>query len=189
MNVSAALGTRLAPASSGIYAGTNMTDSRCVLALITMMAATPALGAATTEHSLASRGARLLTGEAVEKLVSGSRISMTNAEAGTQTWTHGVRGNLVATLVRSAPARPINGQGTGAVDASGAYCVRIEWPKTVESWCRHILALDGAYYGVSKDPGQTEVTTLDVVQPNTNRLGTLTRLWSLARFASGGLGR
>jgi hypothetical protein len=161
----------------------------CVLVFVTTSAVSSPLARATTQQSLEAQGARLLTREAVEKLVFGSRISMTDADASTQTWTHGVRGNLIASLARSGVSRAINGQGTATIDQTGAYCVRIEWPKTVESWCRRILSLDGAYYAVSSDLRQPEVTTLQVMQPNMKRLSTLTRLWSLARFATGGTAR
>ncbi|MEA3154813.1 MAG: hypothetical protein QOK44_2402 [Betaproteobacteria bacterium] len=165
-----------------------MIKNCCLLVFVTVLAVAPALGQATTQQGLETQGARLLTREAVEKLVLGSRISMVDAQT-TQTWTHGARGNLIATLARSGVPRPINGQGTAKVDQTGAYCVRIEWPKTVESWCRHIFALDGSYYAVSDDPRQTQVNSLQVVQPNMKRLSTLTRLWSLARFATGGAAR
>jgi len=161
----------------------------CLLVFVTTSAVAPAIVRATTQQSLEAQGARVLTREAVEKLVLGSRISMTDADASTQTWTHGVRGNLIASHARSGVSRAINGQGTATIDQTGAYCVRIEWPKTVESWCRHIFTLNGAYYGVSDDARETQVTTLEVVQPNTKRLSTLTRLWSLARFATGGTAR
>src|ERR1700737_1083577 len=119
-------------------------QNRCLLVIVTALAIAPAFAQTITQHGLELQGARLLTRQAVEKLVLGSRISMTDSE-GTQTGTHGLRGDLIASRARSRLG-PINGQGIGPVDPTGAYCVRIEWPKTVESWCRHIFALDGAYY-------------------------------------------
>jgi hypothetical protein len=159
---------------------------RCVFIFVTALAMAPGFAQTTTPHSLELQGARALTREAVEKLVVGSRISMIDTGGGTQTWTHGLRGDLLASLARSGASRPINGHGSAKVDPTGAYCVRIEWPQTVESWCRQILALDGAYYAVSVDPRETQVAAMQVIQPNTRRLNTLTQLWSLARFAAGG---
>ncbi|MGZ5116622.1 MAG: hypothetical protein ACXWIH_10995, partial [Burkholderiales bacterium] len=56
----------------------------CLLVFVTTSAVSAALACATTQQSLEAQGARLLTREAVEKLVFGSRISMTDADARTQ---------------------------------------------------------------------------------------------------------
>jgi hypothetical protein len=165
-----------------------MTAVRALIASIAF-AAMPALGQMSPQHNLEADGGRVLERHEVEKLVFGSRISTTDAQGRTRAWTHAPRGTLVATLQQPGSSRPLNGQGTANVDEHGAYCVRIEWPRTVESWCRQIVAANGAYYAVSDDPGQPRMTALQIMQPDRSRLSTLSRLWSLARVAPGATGR
>ena len=132
-----------------------------------------------------AEGAHLLGKSEVEKLLPGARMSLSAAGDGMRSWTHGVRGHLAASMERPGASRPLNGQGTASVDASGAYCVKIEWPRTLESWCRRIVSLNGGYYGVSDDPDQTQVVPLKIVHPNPNALGVLGRLWSLVQLSPG----
>jgi hypothetical protein len=165
-----------------------MTAVRALIASIAF-AAMPALGQILPQHDLEAQGGRVLDRHEVDKLVFGSRMTTTDAQGLTRAWTQGARGTLVATLQQPGTSRPLNGQGAANVDEHGAYCVRIEWPRTVESWCRHIVALNGAYYVVSDDPGQPRLLALHVVQPDRSRLSTLSRLWSLARLAPGATAR
>ena len=165
-----------------------MTAIRALIVSIAF-AAMPAL-AQMSPSPLPEEHGRVLERHEVEKLVFGSRISLTDAQGQTRKWTQQVgRGALMATLQQPGASRPLNGQGTANVDEHGAYCVRIEWPRSVESWCRQILAAHGAYYAVSDDPGQPRLTELHVIQPDRSRLSTLSRLWSLARLAPGATGR
>jgi hypothetical protein len=165
-----------------------MTALRALIASIAF-AAMPALAQISAQHNPEANGGHVMERQEVEKLVFGSRISTTDAQGRTRAWTQGARGSLVATLQQPGTSRPLNGQGTANVDDHGAYCVRIEWPRTVESWCRQILALNGVYYTVSDDPGQEHLTPLHVMQPDRTRLSTLSKLWSIARLAPGATGR
>jgi hypothetical protein len=165
-----------------------MTALRALIALIAF-AVMPASGQIFPQQNPEAQGGRVLERQDVEKLVFGSRISTTDAQGRTRAWTQGPRGTLAATLRQPGSSRALNGQGAANVDEHGAYCVRIEWPRTVESWCRQIVALNGAYYMVSDDPGQPRLTALQVVQPDRSRLSTLSTLWSLARLAPGATAR
>lgn len=157
--------------------------------VLTAFAAMPVFGQMFPQHNLDAQSARALDRHEIEKLVFGSRISTTDAQGRTRAWTHGARGSLIATLQQPGKSRPLNGQGAANVDTNGAYCVRIEWPRMVEAWCRQIVALNGTYYAVSDDPGQPRMAALHVVQPDRTRLSTLSRLWSIARLAPGATGR
>src|SRR5205823_1060223 len=118
-------------------------------------------------------------------------ISIADADGAIRSWTHNARGNVIASLLRpsSAASRPLNGEGTARIDQNGAYCVRIEWPRTLESWCRRIVSLHGEYYAVADEPGPAQVVPLQIVQPDPARLGMLSRLWSLARITAGAVSR
>lgn len=155
-----------------------------VLAGVIAFAATSAYAQVGTLADLQSRGARSLPKDEVEKLVFGAKVSIGYPSGAERHWTHGPRGSFIASM-QPAPndtkSRAIHGKGTAKVDESGAYCVRIEWPRNVESWCRRVYTLHGSYYAVPTEPGQRDVITLHVVQPNPGLLSTLGRLWYLAR--------
>ena len=38
--------------------------------------------------------------------------------------------------------------GTWRIDPKGAYCVNIDWPGTVENWCRRLYKVGDKYYAV-----------------------------------------
>ena len=156
---------------------------RAVLVL-TALAAAPALAQVRSEV-VQSADAHVLSKAEVERLVYGARVSIAD-ETGTRTWIHNGR-SVIATLQRptSDGARPLRGKGVAKVHPSGAYCVTIEWPRTEEMWCRRIVELHGLYYAVSDDGHDTRAYPFEALQPNRARLGTLSRLWSLARISAG----
>jgi hypothetical protein len=155
-------------------------------ALLVMMAlaAAPAFGQSRFEV-LNSPDAHVLTKAEVERLVYGAKVSIGD-DIGTRSWIHGGR-SVIAMLEKPAAgaSRPLRGKGLATVDPSGAYCVSIEWPRTEETWCRRIVHLHGAYYAVSDDAGDARAYTFEAIQPSRTRLGTLSRLWSLARISAG----
>lgn len=134
---------------------------------------------------------RSLTRTETEKLLMGARISLVEADGAVRSWTHNPGGKLIASLVlpASATSRSVNGQGTARIDDSGAYCVRIEWPRTLESWCRRVVALGGDYYSVGEEGGSPQLYPLKIVQPDPARLSLLSRLVSLARITAGAVSR
>ena len=155
-----------------------------LIVIMTAVAAAPAF-AQVRSTVVQSAEARVLSKPEVERLVSGARISIAD-ETGTRSWIHDGRA-VIATLQRPAAdgARPLRGKGVAKVDPSGAYCVTIEWPRSEETWCRRIVELHGLYYAVSDSAHDTRVYSFDALQPNRARLGTLSRLWSLARISAG----
>jgi hypothetical protein len=161
------------------------------LTALTALAVMPAFGESSPAPSLTAHGSHVLTKIEVEKLLSGARISLADTDGATRSWIHGLRGNLIASLTRpsTGASRAVNGQGTARIDQNGAYCVRIEWPSTLESWCRRIFSLNGGYYAVSDDAAETPALPVQIVQPNPGRLSTLGRLWYLARLGSGATAR
>ena len=158
----------------------------CTLLVAVGLAATAMTHAsAQSAAAFSTNGAHVLGKQDLEKLLSGARVSIGNPAEATRSWTDNGRGNILATLdTAGAKGRPLNGKGTARVDESGAYCVRIEWPRSVESWCRRIFSLHGAYYAAADDTGPAQVLPLDVIQPNAKRLTALGRMWYLARMAT-----
>jgi len=153
------------------------------LLVMLALAVAPALGQ-TRFEVVHSPDAQVLTKVEVERLVHGAKVAIGD-ESGTRSWIHGGR-SVIALLERppAGAARPLRGKGLATVDPSGAYCVNIEWPRAEETWCRRIVRLHGAYYMVSDDAADTRAYTFEAIQPNRTRLGTLSRLWSLARISA-----
>ena len=164
-------------------------DLRGAFAVLLAFVASSAFGQNPAAKNLEAQGGRLLAKTAVEKLFSGARTLFADADGVTRSWIQNGRGDLMATLQRANAARPINGRGSANVDQNGAYCVRIEWPRAEESWCRRIFQLNGVYYAVSDDAGQTVAVPLQIVQPDPGRLTSLARLWSLVRIPPGAIAR
>jgi len=155
-----------------------------MLAAVMVLPAASAFAQVGTPPDLESGGARPLAKDEVEKLLFGAKVSIGHPSGAERRWTHGPRGSFIASMQptpNGTKSRAIHGKGTAKVDESGAYCVHIEWPRSVESWCRRVYTLDGAYYAVSIGREQRDVNTLHVVQPNPGRLNALGRLWYLAR--------
>ena len=156
----------------------------CALLALLAMAVMPAFGQSAAVN-LTANGAHMLGKEELEKLLFGARVSIGNPAQTMRSWTDNGRGSMLATLeTAGGKGRPLNGKGTAHVDENGAYCVRIEWPRSDESWCRRIFSLHGAYYAVADGTGAAQVLPLEVIQPNAKRLSALGRMWYLARMAT-----
>ncbi len=159
----------------------------CAIAGLIMFVSATNVGAQsrTTVDELQTQGARQLSRDEVERIVLGSQITITDA-SGTRSWTNWTRRSFITSLHASTDGeqRPVRGKGMARVVDSGAYCVRIQWPSTLESWCRHIFTLDGAYYGISNErgePGEAAALPLQLIQPDLIRLHALTTMWYLSR--------
>ena len=159
----------------------------CCAFAIALFASASVLAQTTSSTSFATDGGRVLTRPELEKLLTGAQVSLSDEAGGVQTWTHPLRGALLASLKRAGNARPVNGQGTATIDQNGAYCVKIEWPQAPESWCRRVLLLRGSYYTLSEGLHETHASPLHINQPNAAHLAMLSRLWSLARVAGSNL--
>ena len=146
----------------------------CWFFAIALFATAPVLAQTTSSTTFASEGGRVLTRPELEKLLTGAQISLSDDAGGVQTWTHPSRGALLASLKRAGSARPVNGQGTATIDQNGAYCVKIEWPQALESWCRRVLLLRGSYYTLSEGSHETHASPLHIDQL---RIGTILRRW------------
>jgi hypothetical protein len=142
----------------------------------------PALADRVTAPELKAPGARVLSRAEVERLVHRARI--TSPTDGTvRTWTNEPAGFIASSA--KGGARPVKGKGRSHITEDGAYCVDIEWPRSVESWCRRIYVADNRYYGLAMEPDEASALSFQVEAPNVGRisqLGTLALI--MARTAS-----
>ena len=141
-----------------------------------------------TPPDTTAAGARVLSRSEVERLVH--RAHITSPTNGTvRTWTNDPAGFIASSS--TGGARPVKGKGRSRVTEDGAYCVDIEWPRNVESWCRRIYVVaDHRYYGLATEPDETSALSFQVEAPNVGRmsqLGTLALI--MARTTSGLMSR
>lgn len=105
-----------------------------------------------TLSDLVAKGASRLSKSDLQSLLPGVKVESKGLGGSTKYWENSVDGKFTAstdTRGKTLTAKPSIGQGTWHIADEGAYCVRIEWKKHVEEWCRYVFKDGDQYYGVN----------------------------------------
>jgi hypothetical protein len=101
----------------------------------------------------ANGGVELSTAELKELMLGAKVVSRTQAGS-TRSWQNKQDGTLTASSdgrgVTGGRNAYATGEGTWKVSDSGRWCVKIDWPRNADDWCRMMFKVGNKYYGVSR---------------------------------------
>ena len=107
-----------------------------------------------------------LSVDELKQLLPNAKV-VSYSKGNTRRWTNKTNGKFTA----SSDARGqhalgkggLTGQGVWHVGEEGTYCVKIEWPKHTENWCKYMFKAGDAYYGVnSVSDGAAKVNRYEI---------------------------
>lgn len=111
-----------------------------------------------TLGDLVAKGATQLSKEDLQLLLPGAKVESIGLGGSTKYWKNSVDGKFIASTDargKSVMGKPSTGQGTWHIADEGSYCIRIEWKKHTEEWCRFVYKDGGKYYGVKSNDSPT----------------------------------
>ena len=100
-----------------------------------------------------------LTAAELKELLPSANMIRRIASGNTHIWTNEPDGTfIISSDNRSTTGRHSSAPGTWNVTEDGRYCIRIEWGKTTDDWCRFVLRTSDNYYLVKAlKPGTEKV--------------------------------
>ena len=90
------------------------------------------------------------------ELMPGQKVMHVSKAGNTRHWTNEADGSLFASwapIITGSGKFGGSGKGTWNISDDGRYCVKIDWPRAPEKWCRFIFRSGNDYsMGGSDDP-------------------------------------
>lgn len=118
------------------------------------LAASPLLGAQPLNYAdVKAKTGTQLSADELRQLMPGAKVVSRTPQGSTRYWHNKPDGTFVA----SSDGRGVNGrnnmasgEGTWQVRDNGTLCVKIQWTRISEDWCRYIFKVGDKYYGVGR---------------------------------------
>jgi hypothetical protein len=103
-----------------------------------------------------ARNGVALSAEELQKVIPGAKVINHAPNGDTRVWTNKLDGTLVASTdarggTNSGGQRLQSAEGYWRIE-QGAYCVKMQWRRVEEQWCRHMYKIGDKYYGVPAGP-------------------------------------
>lgn len=98
----------------------------------------------------AQNGIQLSTDELKQLLPDAKVVS--KSKGNLRRWSNKSNGKFMASSDsrgQVGSVKQITGQGTWHIGDNGTFCIKIEWPKHTENWCKYIFKIGEEYYGVN----------------------------------------
>lgn len=132
-----------------------------MIALLALGLCAAAAAEITTYADVKANGGVQLTTVELNDLMPGAKVISRTQAGSTRTWQNKLDGTLSASSdgrgVTGGKNAYATGGGTWKISDNGRWCVKIDWPRNADDWCRVMFKVGDKYYGVWKleDTGQT----------------------------------
>ena len=134
---------------------------RTLIALLALGLCSAAAAEINTYADVKANGGVQLTTAQLNDLMPGAKVISRTQAGSTRTWENKPGGTLNASSdgrgVSGGRNAYASGEGTWKVSDNGLWCVKINWPRVADDWCRIMFKVGSKYYGVARleDNAQT----------------------------------
>jgi hypothetical protein len=88
-----------------------------------------------------------LTAAELKELLPGAKMTRRIPSGNTHNWTNDPDGTFIISSDNSSTTgRYVTARGTWSVSPDGRYCIRVEWSRSTDDWCRFVLRTTDGYY-------------------------------------------
>jgi hypothetical protein len=106
-----------------------------------------------TFADIKAKNAVQLSAEELRQLLPGAKVISITKGGSTRYWENQLDGSVVASSDGRGGAgrnRANSGSGTWRIGDGGTFCIRIDWNRTTDEWCRHVFKVGSVYYGIGQ---------------------------------------
>ena len=90
--------------------------------------------------------------EDVAQLLQGATVDFSSSRGNRLSWKNDPDGTMLASSIGSK-GRGTTAKGSWKIDDKGRFCVSIDWPTSLEEWCRYVVK-DGDIYYLTRSNGE-----------------------------------